>query len=974
MRSLSKALLFLALAVAAPLQAAAQFTASGTEPSGVKWEYFYSSNYHFIFPEGLDSLARLYAASLEKYRVPNGVSSGFFANRFYKTPMPAVLHGYTGYSNGSVSWTPRNLSLYTNPEAYNPDPQNWIDQLAVHEGRHICQMQLGAATSKASFEFFNTIHGELFAGALAGIYSGPTFLEGDAVTAETALTAAGRGRTADFLQYYRVSFADSLWRDYWRWSLGSQRLYTPDHYRAGYMLHAGMINTFGRPDFTRYYYRRIMRKPLFPIRNLQKSIRETAGLKFRDAFRRIEEDFAADWAANDTLRLSLYGPFAQPSDVTKPTEYFRSCYGLAVLGDSMYAVQSGLDLVPRLVRIDGDGKVHHLRYMARSVSRLSSGVPTGLLYWTELRSDRRWEKKSSSRLCSFDPVSRKIKVLSGPDDRWYNPAASPSDTIVAVISNEKDARTRLLLVDGISGKVLESFAAPDTLQLVEPAWLDGRLYASAIGSGGFGVYAVDGWEEVLGQQTVKINRLFGHDGRLWFNSDRDGTVELHSLGPCGDLRQESSLRFGGSDWTFSGDSLLFTALEVNGKGVKSLPTSALLGTEVSPSPLPRPIPDTLSHRVDTLIANTVLDRREATKPEFPLSETRPYHKGRHLFKFHSWAPLYIDEDIVSSASLESISAQSFLGATAWFQNDLETSYGQVGLELLSGPLPVLHFQWVYSGFLPVFEFKLKVGGRMSLAQKYDIETTPSSVKMTLVQDTLSTPLVTGIFRTYIPINLSSGGWNRGIIPSLTFAVSNDFTPVVDFDGYFTQKRINPVVVRAALRTYTALSAPPSGIFPRFGIGAEIGTLDRPFHRVWQPATAFLSLYGYLPGFARTHGLRLSASFSDEYGGHFFNEHKLSASAEYALPFAPVDWSFLSPITYIRNFELHFYGSAEHSYSTSPLHLAAETDSDIYVGAGLNAYLGNLVWLPAGCRVGAKYLYNPIHPELSGFHSIFSVDY
>lgn len=975
MKRFSLRITLLLLALTAGIPAAAQFTASGTEPAGVKWENFYTSNFHFIFPEGLDSLARLYAASFEKYRVPNGVSSGFFANRFYSTPMPAVLHSYTGYSNGSVSWAPRNLSLYTNPEAYSPDPQNWIDQLAVHEGRHICQMQLGAAASKFSFDIFNILNGEAFAGILAGVYSGPTFLEGDAVVAETALTNAGRGRTADFLQYYRVSFADSLWRNYWRWSLGSQRWYTPDHYRAGYMLHAGMINSFGRPDFTKYYYRRILRKPLYPIKNLQKSIRETSGLRFNDAFRKIEEDFAADWAANDTLRLSLYGDFQEPQAITGQIKYFRAFSRLATLGDSLYAVRAGLDLVPELVMVTPNGQVRHLRYLPNSVSRLAASEVTGRLYWTELRSDLRWEKKSSSRLCSLDPRGGDGKKdLCGPDDRWYNPSASPDDSRIAVISNELDARTRLLLVDGYTGEVLQSFSAPDTLQLVEPAWLDGRLYASAIGSEGFGIYAVDGWKEVLGQKIVKLNRLFAHDGRLWFNSDRDGTVELHSVGPEGDLRQETTLRFGGSDWTFAGDRVLFTTLNVNSKGIKSLPKSELLGKEVSPSPLPRPIADTLSHRVDTLISNAAVDRREATRPEFPASATRPYRKSAHLFKVHSWAPVYLDEDVVSSASFEDVSTAAGLGATVWFQNDLESSYGQVGLELLGGPLPALHLQWAYTGFLPVFEFNVNVGGRMSTSILYDIQTSSSSVQMTPDADTLSVPLITGTFRTYIPLNFSSDGWIRGLIPSLVLAASNDWTPVVEYkDGEFYQHTANPLVWRAALRGYTMLPTPPSGIFPRMGIGFETGVLDRPRHRAWQPATAFLSLYGYLPGVARTHGLRLSALGSDDFGGGIFNEHEISCSAEYAMPFAPVDWSFLSPVTYIRNFELHLYGSYDYTYNTSPKSFGTTSNAEAYVGAGVNAYLGNLVWLPVGCRIGLKYLYNPIHPELSGIRGIFSID-
>ncbi|MCR5560804.1 MAG: hypothetical protein K6F58_03200 [Bacteroidales bacterium] len=973
MKSLPLKILLLSLALSATVPAAAQFTASGTEAAKVKWEHFYSPNYHLIFPEGLDSLARVYAASLERWRIPNSVTSGFLANQYYKTPMPAVLHSFTGYSNGSVSWAPRNLSLYTNPECYNPDPQDWVEQLAVHEGRHISQMQFGACPRKASFELFNYLTGELFPGAMAAVYSGPTFLEGDAVAAETALTDAGRGRTADFLQYYRVCFADSLWRDYWKWSLGSQRWYTPDYYRAGYMLHAGMRNTFGRPDFTKYYYQRVLRKTLFPIGNLQKSVKEVSGLKFRKAFRRIEEDFAADWAANDSLRLELAGGFQEGQALTEQTKYFRTYNGLTMLGDSLYAVRKGLDLVPQLVRIDTDGTVTPLCYMAGTTSRLAADERTGLIYWTELVSDLRWEKKSSSRLYGFDPKSGKKQLLSDIDYRWYNPAVSPSDTLVAVVSTVLDGQGELVVVNGRNGAIRQILQAPEALQLVEPAWIGDKLYASAIGPDGFGIYAADGWKELLPQRIVKINRLFGHDGRLWFTSDRDGTAELHSLGTDGTLRQETNLRFGGGDWCFAGDSLFFTALSVNEKGIRSLPAAQLLGLPVSPDPLPRPIPDNLSYQEDTLAAALALSWKDAPAEEPEFSETRPYSKAGHLFKVHSWAPVYVSEDAVSALSFEDVATESSLGATVFFQNDLESSYGQAGLCILGPDYPSLNLKWTYAGWLPVIELDATVGGRQSLMQAYTITTSGDSVSLAPRTDTLSRPRLSGSARVYIPFNLSSGGWTRGIVPSFTIAASNDVTPAgLDFSSGIAMKYFTPLVLKGAVRGYTMLPTPPSGIFPKLGAGMEVGMLSRPLHREWTSSTAYVSAYGYLPGLARTHGLAVSGGWYKDVGEGMVNDLLVSMAAEYALPFAPVDWSFLSPVTYVRNFELRLCGTYE--YTQSVMKYGGTTDNvEIYVGGALLARLGNIAWAPYPARIGVKYLYNPIHPELSGMSMVFTVD-
>ena len=103
------------------------------------------------------------------------------------------------------------------------------------------------------FRAADKILGQIWAGAAAALYPSLPFFEGDAVTAETALTLNGRGRSSDFLEYMRVSFAEGQYRNYWQWRYSSLNKFTPDHYRIGYMLTAGMRTAFDAPDFTKRY-------------------------------------------------------------------------------------------------------------------------------------------------------------------------------------------------------------------------------------------------------------------------------------------------------------------------------------------------------------------------------------------------------------------------------------------------------------------------------------------------------------------------------------------------------------------------------------------------------------------------------------------------------------------------------------------------------------------------------------------------
>ena len=228
-------LLFLLALACTSMQA--QFSLTGSDPSWVRWKQIKTPEFKIIFPEGEDSLARVYGRWLEEFRTEVSRSSGLQIGRNYKWRIPVVLHSFNTEANASVAWAPKRMDIFTSPDPYNPTPIPWEKLLSIHEGRHLSQMHAGISGPHRVMHY---ILGEMYAGALAGIYPGPTFLEGDAVVAETALTNSGRGRQASFISYLMPAFDSGDWRDYWRWSFGSKRYYTPDYYKAGYMMISGM--------------------------------------------------------------------------------------------------------------------------------------------------------------------------------------------------------------------------------------------------------------------------------------------------------------------------------------------------------------------------------------------------------------------------------------------------------------------------------------------------------------------------------------------------------------------------------------------------------------------------------------------------------------------------------------------------------------------------------------------------------------
>ena len=207
------------------LTASAQFYVTGDDPGRLKWKSIDTDSYRIIYPSDNDSLARVYATKLEKFKIPVSRTTGYVTGQGDGKLMPVVLHTYNG-SNGSVAWAPKRMDLFTLPSAYDVDPLPWSTMLSVHESRHITQMQFGMTNVQRPFCY---AFGEMWNILVSILYPKMHFIEGDAVVAETALTRSGRGRTADFLNYYRIAFDKGDFRNWNQWRYGSQRNYTPDH-------------------------------------------------------------------------------------------------------------------------------------------------------------------------------------------------------------------------------------------------------------------------------------------------------------------------------------------------------------------------------------------------------------------------------------------------------------------------------------------------------------------------------------------------------------------------------------------------------------------------------------------------------------------------------------------------------------------------------------------------------------------------
>lgn len=904
-------------------KAAAQLYSLGTDQGSIRWKQVRTENFRVVYPSGMDSLTREYAVSLEKFRGKVGATIGYEPNQCYKKPMPVILHPYMAASNGMVTWAPRRMELYTVPDDTRPLPLSSMDQLVIHESRHVAQMQFSA---DKPYRWLNVLVGEFWPGAMSALYPGPNFFEGDAVVAETELTASGRGRTSRFLGYYDICFSEGDFRDYPKWRFGSQKNYTPDHYRAGYLTVGGIRSFYDDPDFTSRYFKSINSRFL-PFFVLQKTVKEASGMSFKETFADIASKQRNEWEENAGRR----GPFMPKEKLTAPKRLFTGFRENEQAGEGFFSLRYGLDRNSELVRIYPDGREKRVCFVGSTASNLTFCDSTQMLYWSEYRRDPRWELKSSSVIRKMD-MKGNVSDLTHRGKKYYNPKAGDDKIYVAEYPDE--GGSAIVVLDAVSGSVLHHIPAPSGMQVVEFCLVGNDLYFSAVTDEGSGIYNSE-FKPVLAPSRVVLSDLFDRDGKIFFTADRNGSEELYALDPAsGSVRQFTSSRFGGTYYSFRGDSLYFLSGSRDDYGyyrtaVKDLPVRKV---------------DFFDQEFP-FMAETLTAQASKAAPEMPDSVkvcVEDYGKLAHLFKFHSWIPAYVNVDAVASMSMESLSTDAGVGATALFHNDLNTMQGFIGWSAWTqstGWKNALHGKFAYRGWYPVVEFSFDLGE--SNATQYFTNRYEKLFEQKKEWRTkkLDAPSFKTNTKVYVPLSFSSGGWSRGLIPQVDWMMSNDVFSTGNALKYIS-------TLSTSLRGYSMLPVASSCIYPRFGIGAELGYKWYPQLTDYTYSSKYFFLYGYLPGIIRTHGIRMSTLYESA------SDKMFTAQFTYALPFAPVDWSFLWPVTYVRNFEFKANVIAQQCYTDS-------SKDKLVLRGDLAARLGNLLWIPYDTRLGISVNWNTL---------------
>jgi hypothetical protein len=715
-------------------------------------------------------------------------------------------------------------------------------------------------------------------------------------------------------------------------------------------------------------------------------IKERSGKHFKkEIFPEVRDTMQAMWSRDAQARA----PFIYTEEVSKPSEVYINYSHTTSLGDDIYTIKSGYQHTPVLIRIDDQGNETKIKSMSHEMSDMKALGDR--LYWSEKLPDARWSMKSNSRIRSISPKDRKKDYLLKRHELLFNPSFSDNDHFAAAEYFPEGGSA--LCIDGAE------IMAPDSLQIVETAWIGNRVYATAVSDNGFGIYSYDGsWNVDLAPQPVKITDFKSHGDELMFTCDRTGVNELYHFNPAtGELHQKTVTKYGAEDFVYGdNDYLYYSVPTINGMRIYRTPVDSLINRKVDfTEKYKYVIADCLAEQEKQLAS--VHGEKTAVDNDIQVrfSEPKRYRKAAHMFNIHSWAPVYVNVDNIMNMSFDYIFQAASLGASAIMQNRLSTGVGEFGYSAHKDPYNRAkwrhsgHFKFTYSGLYPVIEAKIDINDRAARQFNVTAVQRGKGTGVSLSSKELDAPYFEGKLSAYIPFDFSSGGWYKGLIPKISYRITNDmfntsisvlkedelgmFPGNPSFMGATDGKNTFRHYITGSVRAYTTLSTPNSAAYPRWGIGAEIGASSGLESTDILSPVGYAYLYGYVPGITREQGLKLSVMHQQQLSKKaifgqpavqvlprglastpslasymsIYNPGITKFSADYAIPVYIGDISIGGGFLYIKRLCL-----------TPHVDYTRAGKSDLLsVGSALTFDLNGIIWIGWPVSVGATYSYS-----------------
>ena len=799
-----------------------QYYLIGTDPSSVKWNQIKTPNFKVIYPRNWEREGQYIANGLEYVYLPGS------RTMYQPTPKtPVIIHNQTTVPTSSTYIAPRRMDYYTAPpqDIY---PQDWVDQLIIHEFRHAVQY---SAVNCGFTKGLSYILGEQGVFGIYGLFLPMWLIEGDPTVTETALHYTGRGRTPSFEMRIRAQFVQKGIYSYEKANYGSYLDFVPGKYELGYLL-VGLSRVNYGSSIWSNVLNNVGRRP-YTLAPISYSLKKQIGFNKYHLYDTITQQLQENWLQKD--KLAEEDKFQVLTDIENK---LYTNYNLPVIfRDSMIiAVKSSLDDLTKVVLINNEGKERDLLTVGVNYYSESLSVSDSMLYWSELVTDPRWLLRDYRVIKSYNFKSGKTELLT-QHTRYYAPSVTSDGKYLAAVEVTPENKYYLVILDSKDGSLISKISTPDNLLFIHPRWSeDGNSIVSIVfGKNGNSLAVTDpetGKTEImLPYSFMEMKRPSFYRNYILYTASYNGKDNIYAFDiSTKDIFRVTSARFGASDAFVTNDqSIIYSNYTSDGYELVRKKLDATTWNKIYvPAKSAFPLAEKLTEQ-----ENFIFNTDSVPKIKY---ESRPYRKVLNLFNIHSWAPVGIDLQNTTAAPGVTLLSQNLLGTTVTalgYQYNRNEKTGKYYLSVANESL------------YPAIDVSVDYGGRKDTG----VYTENDSIPEKWDEFNLSAGL-------RLPFNWTHKYWIRSFQPGagLTYKYLNmDESIPITFDHE------NIISAFFSLIASNEKKTSQRDIYPRWSQLLELNYNNTPFES--SPNSIFAAqLTMDFPGIGRHHGLRF-------YGGY-----------------------------------------------------------------------------------------------------------
>lgn len=944
------------------IEVGAQFYQTGTDPGNINWREINTDHVQIIYPSSNEQYARRLANLLDQtYQL-------YLLDSFKLKPrkIPVIVHSFTNHSNGFVVWAPKRMeiNIRTSQQTYS---QPWINQLVLHEYRHVQQIsQFDQGITKV----FSYLTGEAAIGVASGLFPLWGF-EGDAVYAETNYSNAGRGRTPNFTRDVRSLLAKGFTYNYEKAIFGSYRNYIPSFYAYGYMM-----NTFARYKYGSKFWPEALgyigRNPYKAYPFFFK-LKSDYGLSKKKLYENTMNFYDGYWdSISCTANIADHTEFFNRPQ--REYKHYTNYQFPQYVNDSLIvAEKNGIDQLREIILMNGKDEQERLIRPGYSFSDGFS-ISDSILVWTEKEPDIRWEKRDYSVLKRYSLNTGEKKQLSFKS-RYFSPDIHRYSGKVAVVSVNEDDEHSLLILEPVHGYIQKSIEIESNTTIQNPSWnaSGNKIVMTSVDKSGksIKIYNVlsENWTLIFGPVSYDISDPVFYQDYILFRGAFDETDNIYAINiESRDLYKLTFSEFGAYDPAVSPDSteLIFSTYHISGYRLAKLSLD----------------PDSWkSYGINFPKSGFIFDHlniSESAVNRYTLNEfssendstysSKPYRKVSHLFNFHSWMPFYFDME-----EFDLSDPVIYPGILLFSQNHLNTAITTVGYAFKDEEHQLIT-RFVYRGWYPVLDLSFEYGGEPLVAGRPDnrINIQPEGLNRRINA------------RVYLPLNLSRGIFISGFQPSLS--VDYDDTYLYDDETSNFTKGIADM--EYGVLAYSYLRQSFRDIVPRFGGIARIRHKSFPFNKTNFGTSTVLNGTFYLPGLWKHHSVKLglgmqfqnpekylinlSALYPRGYN-RYISEAFNTFSLEYIMPLLYPDLRIWN-LAYIKRIHGQFFydrGRGTNIYFPGENGITVRDDQFTSYGIDLLSEL-HLVHILFPLQLGIRFVYLE-NPDRYSINMLLNID-